>query len=117
MTPKETVLVCCSLVLAVLVLSACVSIEEYNREVEACNERIEDAQAIIDKTAADYNERIDDAQAIIDKTQAGCNERIEDAQAIIDNSTKQCNAAVEKTVRECNKLLDLCRCDGSLWTY
>ena len=99
MTPKETVLACCSLVLAVLILSACVSIEEYNREVEACNERIEDAQAIIDKTAADYNERIDDAQAII------------------DNSTKQCNAAVEKTVRECNKLLDLCRCDGSLWTY
>ena len=99
MTPKETVLACCSLVLTVLILSACVSIEEYNREVEACNERIDDAQAIIDKTAA------------------GCNERIEDAQAIIDNSTKQCNAAVEKTVRECNKLLDLCRCDGSLWTY
>ena len=94
MTPKETVIACCLLVLPVLVLSACVSIDEHNREVEACNERIADAQAVIDETAAK------------------CNEMIEGAQAVIDNGTEQCNPALEKTIMECNKLLDACRCDA-----
>ena len=128
MTPKENVLACCLLVLGVLVLSACVSIDEYNREVESCNERIADAQTIIDETTAACNERIADAQTIIDETTADYNERIEDAQAIIDNNAEdaqaiidnnaeKCNADVEKTVKECNKLLDSCSCDASIWTY
>ena len=66
MMPKENVLACCLLVLGVLVLSACVSIDEYNREVESCNERIEDAQAIIDNNAEKCN-------AIIDETTADYN--------------------------------------------
>ena len=101
MTPRETVIACCLLVLPVLVLSACVSIDEHNREVEACNERIADAQAVIE-----------DAHAIIDKTAAKCNEMIEGTRAVIDNGTEQCNPALEKTIMECNKLLDACSCDA-----